>query len=75
MDAMKEPSLVNLKELLNTKVTVQVKGRRKLRGALTQYDDYMNLLLENVEELEGEKVTARHKVVLVKGGNVQSITA
>jgi small nuclear ribonucleoprotein (snRNP)-like protein len=73
--SMKESSLVNLEELLNTKVTVQVKGRRKLRGTLTKYDDYMNLLLENVEELEGEEVTARHKVILVKGGNIQSITA
>lgn len=71
---MKEQSLTMLKELLNTKVTVQVKGRHKLRGSLVQYDNYMNLLLENVEELEGEQVIARHKVVLVKGGNVQSIT-
>lgn len=72
---MDESETVELGRLLNKKVTVQVKGDRTLCGTLKQHDSYMNLLLENAEEREGDKVVARHKVMLVKGGNVKAVTA
>ena len=72
---MDESETVELGRLLNKKVTVQVKGDRTLCGMLKQHDSYMNLLLEDVEERDGDKVVARHKVMLVKGGNVKAVTA
>jgi len=71
---MEKSPPVDMGELLNKRVTVQVKSERTLKGTLKQYDDYMNLLLEDVEECEGEEVVARHKLMLVKGGNVRAIT-
>lgn len=71
---MEKSPPVDLGKLLNKRVTVQVKSERALRGILKQYDDYMNLLLEDVEECEGEEVIAHHKLMLVKGGNVRAIT-
>ncbi|KUO41892.1 MAG: hypothetical protein APU95_04020 [Hadesarchaea archaeon YNP_N21] len=65
---------VDLKGLLNSKVVVCVKDGRKLQGILKQYDDYMNLLLENVEEYSKNGLTRNYKMLLVKGGNVHSIS-
>ena len=47
---------------------------RRLQGTLTQYDDYMNLLLEDVEEYAGGKPVNKYKMLVVKGGNVQAIS-
>lgn len=71
---MEEQKPIDLEKLLNMKVTVRIKDGRRLKGLLTQYDEYMNLLLEDVEEYLGEKVTGRRKLMVVKGGNVQAIS-
>ncbi len=70
-----EAELVEVGRLLGGRVTVKVKGDRTLVGVLKQHDNYMNLLLDDVEEREGDKVIAKHSVMLVKGGNVQSVTS
>jgi len=69
-----EEQPIDLEKLLNTVVTVRVRDGRKLKGLLTQYDEYMNLLLENVEEYSGEEIVGRYKLMVVKGGNVQAIS-
>ncbi len=71
---MEKPTPVNLERLLKSRIVVYVKDGRQLRGVLTQYDDYMNLLLEDVEEYAGEKLINRHKLMMVKGGNIQAIS-
>jgi small nuclear ribonucleoprotein (snRNP)-like protein len=71
---MEEQKPIDLEKLLNKKVLVRVKDGRRLKGLLAQYDEYMNLLLENVEEYSGEEVVGRHKLMVVKGGNVQAIS-
>jgi len=71
---MEEEKPIDLEKLLNTKVVVRVRDGRRLKGLLTQYDEYMNLLLENVEEYSNEEVVGRHKLMVVKGGNVQAIS-
>jgi len=69
-----EEQPIDLEKLLNTVVTVRVRDGRRLKGLLTQYDEYMNLLLENVEEYSGEEIVGRYKLMVVKGGNVQAIS-
>jgi small nuclear ribonucleoprotein (snRNP)-like protein len=71
---MEKPTLVNLERLLRSKVVVHVKDGRRLQGVLAQYDDYMNLLLKDVEEYLEEKLLNRHKLIMVKGGNIQAIS-
>ena len=65
---------VNLEKLLNVIVVVSVKDGRKFRGKLAQYDAYMNLVLEEAEELSKEGPIAKYKRVLIKGGNVSAIS-
>lgn len=71
---MEELKSSDLKKLLNMRITVQVKNGRSLRGLLTQYDEYMNLLMEDVEEYSNDVPIGRHKLIIVKGGNVQTIS-
>jgi small nuclear ribonucleoprotein len=70
-----EEQPIDLEKLLNTMVKVRVRDGRRLEGLLTQYDEYMNLLLENVEEYSGEEIIGRHKLMVVKGGNIQAISS
>ena len=69
-----EEQPIDIDKLLNTMVKVRVRDGRVLKGLLTQYDEYMNLLLEDVEEYSGEGIVGRHKLMVVKGGNVQAIS-
>jgi small nuclear ribonucleoprotein (snRNP)-like protein len=65
---------VGLEKFLNSVVVISAKDGRKFRGRLTQYDEYMNLVLEDVEEFSGEEQAVKHKLVLIKGGNVSAIS-
>ena len=71
---MEKGTQIDLKKLLNVIVVVSAKDGRRFRGKLTQYDDYMNLVLEEVEELSKEGPAAKHKLILIKGGNISSIS-
>lgn len=72
---MAENEPIDLEELLNREVVVRLKGGRKLRGTITECDDYMNLVLKNAEEYKGEESWKEHELVVVKGGNIRSITS
>lgn len=77
MEAEKEaegPAAMDLKKLLNTRVVVHARDGRKFHGLLTQFDEYMNLLMEDVEERVEEKPVNKYKLLIVKGGNVQAIS-
>ncbi len=65
---------IDLEKFLNATVVVSTKDRRRFRGRLTQYDAHMNLVLEEVEELSKEGPASKHKLVLIKGGNVSAIS-
>lgn len=65
---------VDLEKFLNVTVMVSAKDGRKFQGKLTQYDAHMNLVLEEAEELSSEGPTAKHKLILIKGGNVSAIS-
>ena len=69
-----EKAQVGLEKFLNLVVVVGVKDGRRFRGKLTQCDEHMNLVLEDAEELSGERPIAKHKLILIKGGNVSAIS-
>jgi small nuclear ribonucleoprotein len=71
------PEIMTTKEvekLLNEVVTVSAKDGRKFKGKLTQYDEYMNLLLEDAEEQLAEGKTKKLGLVLLKGGNISAVS-
>ncbi len=65
---------VDLEKFMNATVVVSAKDGRKFRGKLTQYDAHMNLVLEEAEELSSEGSAVKHKILLIKGGNVSAIS-
>jgi small nuclear ribonucleoprotein len=62
-----------LKKSLNKNVTLLLKDSRVLSGRLVGYDDYMNMVLEEVEENKDEEVR-RIGTVVLRGNNVVTIT-
>lgn len=62
-----------LEKSVNKKVSLLLKDNRVLEGTLVGYDDYMNMVLENTEETNGDQVKRLGTVVL-RGNNVVSIT-
>lgn len=74
MVQMVEDKSISLEELLDKEITVQPKGKQELCGTLVDFDDYMNLVLKNVKEYEDEELIKEYELMIVKGGNIQSIT-
>lgn len=71
---MPENEPIDLKELQGKEITVSLKGGRKIRGTLSEFDDYMNLLLKDVVEIKnGEETERKHQFMVVKGGNTRTI--
>ncbi|MGY5853864.1 MAG: LSm family protein [Candidatus Thorarchaeota archaeon] len=60
---------------IGAQVLVELKGRRKIRGRLRGYDQHLNLILEDADEIaiepeaETETVT-QINTVIVRGDNV-----
>lgn len=61
-----------LEKSMNTKVSLLLKDNRVLDGKLIGYDEYMNMVLEDVEE-HGKENVRRLGTVILRGNNVVSI--
>ncbi|MDH4123078.1 MAG: LSM domain-containing protein [Thermoplasmata archaeon] len=62
-----------LEKSVNKKVSLLLKDNRVLEGTLIGYDDYLNMVIENTEETNGDQVK-RLGTVILRGNNVVSIT-
>ena len=69
MAEMQKPLHV-LHESLNKPVLVAMKGRKEYRGILDGYDQHLNLVLKNVEEIIDGESKGVMNVVIVRGDNV-----
>lgn len=64
-----------LQNSIATQVLVEMKGRKKVKGKLLGYDQHLNLILENAEEITFDPETNTESVVaienvIVRGDNV-----
>jgi len=62
-----------LEKSVNKKVSLLLKDNRVLEGTLSGYDDYLNMVLEDTQETNGDQVK-RLGTVILRGNNVVSIT-
>jgi len=59
-----------LHESLNKPVLVAMKGNKEYRGVLDGYDQHLNLVLKNVEEIIDGESKGVHNLIIVRGDNV-----
>ena len=65
--------LALLEKSMNKNISLLLKDNRVLEGKLTGYDEYMNLVLDDVEENKDETKRRLGKIIL-RGNNVVSIS-
>ncbi|MEM3383569.1 MAG: LSm family protein [Nitrososphaerales archaeon] len=63
-----------LDESLGKVVLIKLKGGKVIRGTLLGFDQHMNLLLENSEEIQEEGNTSALGTIVVRGDNVIMIS-
>lgn len=66
--------LTLLENSMNRRVSVLLKDNRILEGKLVGYDEFMNMVLEETEEIVDSKMTKRVNTVFLKGNYIVSIT-
>jgi small nuclear ribonucleoprotein len=62
-----------LEKALNQKLSLLLKDGRIVEGKLTGYDEYMNMVLNDVEETNEEN-KRRLGTIILRGNNVVSIS-
>ncbi|MCW3976135.1 MAG: LSm family protein [Candidatus Bathyarchaeota archaeon] len=58
------------RESLNKIVLVQLKGGRKVRGKLSSFDQHMNLVLEDTEDVSESENVKKLGTLIVRGDNI-----
>ena len=62
-----------LEKAMNQKLSLQLKDGRNIEGKLSGYDEYMNMVLVDVEETIEEN-KRRLGTIILRGNNVVSIS-
>lgn len=63
-----------LNNSMHKSVLVRLKGTRHLRGKLMAFDQHMNLVMDETEELEADEVKSKIGTVIVRGDNILYIS-
>jgi len=62
-----------LEKTINQKLSLLLKDGRIVEGTLSGYDEYMNMVLSDVEEINDEN-KRRLGTIILRGNNVVSIS-
>lgn len=62
--------LTMLQKSIDKNVTVRLKNDLEYRGKMSNVDSYMNLILEDAEEYNGDTHLAKYGMVVIRGNNV-----
>ena len=70
--------MADLKKFMDKKLAISLNGGRKIEGVLRGHDQFMNLVLENTEEILYDKATKEEKAadigtVVIRGNSVIQI--
>jgi len=71
---MSEMTTRIMEESLGKVVLVRLRGGRKLRGKLKGFDQHLNLVLEETEEITDAENMKKLGVIIVRGDNVVIIS-
>ncbi len=71
---MSEATSRLLEESLGKVVLVRLKGGRSLRGRLRGFDQHLNLVLEDAEDISNPNDAKKLGVIIVRGDNVVLIS-
>ncbi len=71
---MSEVATKIFQESLGKIVLVELKGGRSVRGKLYSYDQHMNLVLEDAEEVSPNGSAKQLGMIIVRGDNVVLIS-
>ena len=71
---MSEATARLLEESLGKVVLVRLKGNRSLRGRLKGFDQHLNLVLEDAEDISNPDNARKLGVIVVRGDNVVLIS-
>ena len=63
-----------LEESLGKTVLVRLRGGRSLRGKLKGFDQHLNLVLEETDDITDKEKVRRLGVIIVRGDNVVIIS-
>jgi len=63
-----------LDECINQIVLIKLKGGKTIRGSLLGFDQHMNLLLDQSEEIPSEGDSKSLRTIVVRGDNVVMIS-
>lgn len=71
---MSEMTTKILEESLGKVVLVQLRGSKSLRGELKGFDQHLNLVLRDAEEIKDSENVKKLGVIIVRGDNVVIIS-
>jgi len=63
-----------LQEYLGNIVLIKLKGEREVRGKLKSFDQHLNIVLEDAEELRGDGSTRKLGTIVIRGDTVVLIS-
>jgi small nuclear ribonucleoprotein len=63
-----------LNKSLDKHVLVCLKGQKEYRGTLDSYDQYMNIVLRDAEELSNDEIKRKHALSIIRGDNILYIS-
>ena len=71
---MSETAHKMLEENLGSRVLIRIKGDIEIRGKLKSYDQHLNIVLEDAEELRQNGEPKRHGLILIRGDSIVLIS-
>ena len=71
---MNEMSTKILEETLNKTVLVRLRGGRSLRGKLMGFDQHLNLVLNDTDDITESENVKKLGILIVRGDNVVIIS-
>jgi len=63
-----------LAESIGSMVLVKLKGGKEVRGKLRSYDQHLNIVLEEAEEVREDGSTRKLGTIVIRGDNVVLIS-